>query len=162
MRRQARCLPSLSQLQKQQPSFSPPSRLPTKKGMRSRLRSAFLKGGLRHLDRDGIFYCPSCATWRRELWTRPNSGIDRIALSHHPRPLFRPTSTTPVRAISTTSPASTGKIVPHQFKELYDALSDVKDAALEQVSLSRLQLALRGLESEAPLIRVAGGWRCVW
>jgi hypothetical protein len=46
--------------------------------------------------------------------------------------------------------------VPPRLKELYDALSGVQDAAIEQVSITRLQLALRGLESEAPLIRIAG------
>ncbi|GAB1215719.1 hypothetical protein ATERTT37_004913 [Aspergillus terreus] len=45
--------------------------------------------------------------------------------------------------------------VPPRLRELYDALGQVKDVAPEQVNLSRLQLALRGLESEAPLIRVA-------
>ena len=49
--------------------------------------------------------------------------------------------------------------MPPQFKELYNALSEVKDAAIEQVSLSRLSLALRGLESEEPLVRVAGELR---
>lgn len=46
--------------------------------------------------------------------------------------------------------------MPPRFKELHAALEEVKDAALEQVNLSRLQFALRGLESETPLIRVAG------
>jgi hypothetical protein len=45
--------------------------------------------------------------------------------------------------------------VPERFRELYEALNRVRDAAPEQVNISRLQLALRGLESEVPLIRVA-------
>lgn len=51
-----------------------------------------------------------------------------------------------------------GRQVPPRVRELYDALSQVNNVATEQVNLSRLQLALRGLESEVPLIRVAGGF----
>ncbi|KAJ5272489.1 hypothetical protein N7478_007614 [Penicillium angulare] len=57
------------------------------------------------------------------------------------------------RSLTTSTAISS---VPPRFKELHDALSGVKDAAIQQVSVSRLQLALRGLESEKPLIRVAG------
>lgn len=45
--------------------------------------------------------------------------------------------------------------MPDRFRELYEALDEVKNTAPEQLSLSRLQLALRGLESETPLIRIA-------
>lgn len=37
-------------------------------------------------------------------------------------------------------------------------LSSVGKHAAGQISVSRLQLALRGLESEEPLVRVAGMW----
>lgn len=46
--------------------------------------------------------------------------------------------------------------VPPRFRELHAALNRVGDVATDRVDLSRLQLALRGLESEEPLIRVAG------
>lgn len=49
-----------------------------------------------------------------------------------------------------------GKNVPPRFRELYAALNRVGDVAPERVNLSRLQLALRGLEVEEPLVRVAG------
>lgn len=46
--------------------------------------------------------------------------------------------------------------VPKQeFRELYDVLKEVKEVASEHISLSRLQLAQRGLESEEPVIRIA-------
>ena len=49
-----------------------------------------------------------------------------------------------------------GKNIPPRFRELYAALNRVGDVAPERVNLSRLQLALRGLEVEEPLVRVAG------
>ena len=103
-----------------------------------------------------IFYCPSCATWRR-LSTRVGVNYhlrgERSNTTH--RPLNLATIAAP-RPLSTSNYISAGKAVPPRFKELYGALEGVRDATIEQVSLSRLQLALRGLESEAPLIRVAG------
>lgn len=47
------------------------------------------------------------------------------------------------------------KNVPARYKQLYEALGDVRKKASAQVSLSRLQLALQGLESETPITRVA-------
>ncbi|KAJ5089096.1 hypothetical protein N7532_007780 [Penicillium argentinense] len=71
------------------------------------------------------------------------------------RRLLDPASGSHIRSFTTSPAINPGKTVPPQFKELYDALSGVRDASIEQVSVSRLQLALRGLESEAPLVRVA-------
>ncbi|KAJ5494915.1 hypothetical protein N7539_000031 [Penicillium diatomitis] len=119
-----------------------------------KVRGSLQRSLFRSWDNAGVFFCPSCSTWRRELATRarvkentaaPRRGI--YALQNTPAPLHRRFTTSPT--------ITAGKYVPAQFKELYDALSEVKDAAIEQVSLSRLSLALRGLESEAPLIRVA-------
>ncbi|OXV06301.1 hypothetical protein Egran_05930 [Elaphomyces granulatus] len=46
--------------------------------------------------------------------------------------------------------------VPRQeFRALHDLLEEVRDVASEHISLSRLQLAQRGLESEEPVIRIA-------
>lgn len=124
--------------------------------MAPRLRSALAKSLSRPLDSSAVFYCPSCAIWRT-LSTRANTS----------RSIAKPdTSTRVARAQNTitgsaprtftTSSVITAKSVPPRFKELHAALEGVKDAALEQVNLSRLQFALRGLESETPLIRVAG------
>jgi hypothetical protein len=46
--------------------------------------------------------------------------------------------------------------IPPQNKELHDALSTLSGAAEQYVNLSRLQLALRGLEAENAVTRVAG------
>ncbi|KAF9891243.1 hypothetical protein FE257_004807 [Aspergillus nanangensis] len=94
-----------------------------------------------------VFYCPSCAIWRRTLTTR-HSSISSEG--------YRPSSAwTPNRPITTSSVVHGSRHVPSRLRELYEALSKVQDVATEQVNLSRLQLALRGLESETPLIRVA-------
>lgn len=118
--------------------------------MAPRLRTA-LNGISRPLDISSVFYCPSCAIWRRSLSTR---NIDKTNTIRRARPL----NTITVfgsRGFSNSS-VITAKSVPSRFKELHAALKGIENAALEQVNLSRLQLALRGLESEAPLIRVAG------
>lgn len=60
------------------------------------------------------------------------------------------------QTFTTSSAINAGKNVPPRFKELYAALNRVGDVATDRVNLSRLQLALRGLESEEPLVRVAG------
>ncbi|CAG8118704.1 unnamed protein product [Penicillium salamii] len=117
--------------------------------MAPRLRNAL--GLSRQLDVSAVFYCPSCAIWRRTLSTR---NLDKTnTLRRNARP--QNTITAPSPRAFTSSTVITAKSVPPRFKELHAALEGVKDASLEQVNLSRLQLALRGLETEAPLIRVA-------
>ncbi|KAJ5912755.1 hypothetical protein N7504_001638 [Penicillium tannophilum] len=116
--------------------------------MPARLRGTLQRSIARPLDSAGIFYCQSCTTWRRALSTR--ASLNKIAPARRSDRLI--SSITPSRPITTSTAVST---VPPRFKELHDALSGIKDAAIEQVSVSRLQLALRGLESETPLIRIA-------
>lgn len=119
--------------------------------MAPRLRNA-LSGLSRPLDVSAVFYCPSCAIWRRAVSTRnfdKTNSLRRSARAHNTITASAP------RGFNSSS-VITAKSVPPRFKELHAALEGVKDASLEQVNLSRLQLALRGLESEAPLVRVAG------
>lgn len=128
--------------------------------MPARLRSALPRSLARSVDGPGVFYCPSCATWRRALSTRANAsantGVVKFdTLRRTARLLGLPLSGA-FRSFTTSSAITAGKTVPPRFKELYDALSGIQGAAIEQVSISRLQLALRGLESDAPLIRIAG------
>lgn len=47
------------------------------------------------------------------------------------------------------------KSLPPRYKPLYEALGNLKKKASAQVNLSRLQLALQGLESESPATRIA-------
>ncbi|KAL4896011.1 hypothetical protein BDV59DRAFT_171831 [Aspergillus ambiguus] len=116
--------------------------------MPPKLRGGSLSRSLsRARDSSGaVFYCPSCAIWRRTLTTRQ---------SRIPSDGTRLSSWTSNRSLATSSVVHGSRHVPPRLRELYDALSQVKDVATEQVNLSRLQLALRGLESETPLIRVA-------
>jgi hypothetical protein len=124
--------------------------------MAPRLRSALTKSLSGQLDSSAVFYCPSCAIWRRTLSTRAHTSrsIDKPDTSRRVTRAHNTIESAP--RTFTTSSIITAKSVPPRFKELHAALEGVKDAALEQVNLSRLQFALRGLESETPLIRVAG------
>lgn len=133
--------------------------------MPSRLRSALSKSLSRPLDTGSAYRCPSCAPRRRTLTTRTgiNANVDKFNRarqgSRQNARLLESTSAEKPRSFTTSPAINPGKTVPPRFKELYDSLSGVNDAAIEQVSISRLQLALRGLESEEPLIRIAGELR---
>ena len=47
------------------------------------------------------------------------------------------------------------KEIPPAFAQLHHALENVKKKGARYVNLSRLELALRGLESDRPTIRIA-------
>ncbi|KAJ5222051.1 uncharacterized protein N7469_010938 [Penicillium citrinum] len=130
--------------------------------MPSRLRSTLSRSlSRRPLDTGGAYRCPSCAPRRRTLVTRTgvSANVDKFDRarqgSRQGSGLLESTSAGNTRSFTTSPAINPGKTVPPRFKELYDSLSGVNDAAIEQVSISRLQLALRGLESEVPLIRIA-------
>jgi len=122
------------------------------------LRGSLPRSLSRPLDSGGVFYCPSCSTWRRTISTRRKTyrpGTSTSTSGIIPR--GRDGDLNAQRQTFTTSSAiNAGKNVPPRFKELYAALNRVGDVATDRVNLSRLQLALRGLESEEPLVRVAG------
>jgi hypothetical protein len=132
--------------------------------------------------------CPSCASTQqhRALSTRRNNHHDAVSsprlraevqsqaqlqnLKSHPQSLAS-------SKLFSTAPSTihTARHVPPRLRELYESLAHIPSVAPEQVNISRLQLALRGLESEDPLIRVAGrfysfhpskfwfllAWRCL-
>lgn len=104
----------------------------------------------------GLFYCPSCATCRRRARRSPNasasvsSGI--LARQREPPAPSIPGYGQFTTSTSTSTATST---VPPRFRELHAALNRVGETATDRLDLSRLQLALRGLEVEEPLIRVA-------
>lgn len=154
-------MPSPTALNSRKPLFlhhRPISRTRPQPPMPSRLRSALPRSLSRPLDPGGAYYCPSCTPCRRTLatHTRINTNGDKFDRARRGRRQLESSSVTNPRLFTTSPAINPGKTVPPRFKELYDALGGVKDAAIEQVSISRLQLALRGLESEAPLIRIAG------
>lgn len=124
------------------------------------LRGSLPKSLSRPLDSGGVFYCPSCSTWRRTISTRrktyrPSTGTSTSGIIPRGR---NGELNTQRHQFTTSSAINAGKDVPPRFKELYAALNRVGDVAADRVNLSRLQLALRGLESEEPLVRVAGGF----
>jgi hypothetical protein len=121
---------------------------PSHPSMPPKLRGSLTKS-LSHAGVNGaVFYCPSCTTWRRTLSTR-RSGIASSRLEANRLSFL---SSRPI----TTSSVVHARHVPPRLRELYEALNQIQGVATEQVNISRLQLALRGLESEAPIIRVAG------
>lgn len=125
--------------------------------MPPKLRSSISKSLSRPSDNGLIFYCPSCSIWRRNLATRPRGNLTpRRDQQHLPSSPLIPSVNVCRRQLATPSLVSSRKNVPERFRGLYEALNRVRDATPEQVNISRLQLALRGLESEVPLIRVAG------
>ncbi|KAK5949642.1 hypothetical protein OHC33_009239 [Knufia fluminis] len=86
------------------------------------------------------FLCPSCSSQR----------VPYPAHSPRKRPrLERHASTLSTTAINGT------RQVPQRNLPLYEALTEVKAKASGHVNLSRLQLALQGLESERPVTRIA-------
>ena len=87
-----------------------------------------------------LLYSPSCAK------RQPNSTGEFSNTSHSCRYASTLTSST---AINGTKP------IPPRYRSLYAALTDVRKTASAQLNLSRLQLALQGLESESPPTRVA-------
>ncbi|ETI24502.1 hypothetical protein G647_03871 [Cladophialophora carrionii CBS 160.54] len=97
---------------------------------------------------DTFFFCPSCTTWRT---SRPLRIRRTASTSTSTSPSARRSAST-----LTSTTAVNGRIpIPPRYKPLYDALVGVQKRASAQVNLSRLQLALQGLESDTPVTRVA-------
>lgn len=121
-----------------------------------------------------VFYCPSCSTWRRRMVStaatsnsyRTRNGGLRHVFHNSSNTDTTTTTTTTVRRYFSSSAArlnvlagadvNINKNVPARFRELYAALKELEDVAADHISLSRLQLAQRGLESEEHVVRVAG------
>ena len=117
--------------------------------------------------RGGVFYCPSCTTWRRSLSLFQGPATTTKTSTTRRRPSHRPREETssilssrhgpgPGHRYATSSAVNITRNVPPRFKELHSALDGVGEAAATHVNLSRLHLAQRGLESERPVIRIAG------
>lgn len=92
-------------------------------------------------SRIAFLYCPKCSLWR----SRPPPHHRSLLLNQK-----RVAST----LISTTAVNAT-KIIPERNKHLHQALNELAKKASAYVSLGRLRLALQGLESAHPTIRIA-------
>ncbi|KAF2816301.1 uncharacterized protein BDZ99DRAFT_133273 [Mytilinidion resinicola] len=101
----------------------------------------------------GLFFCPSCSAWRFS-WplatprTRARPQLHAFRAPAHLRHASSLASTTAINA-----PLD----VPPRFQELHQALDGLGKAAAaaNYVNISRLQLALRGLEGGDAVVRVA-------
>ncbi|KAI9830351.1 MAG: hypothetical protein M1819_005732 [Sarea resinae] len=97
------------------------------------------------VKKGGAFYCPSCALWR---------------LSRAPRLAIKSAARSPARSRQASTLASSTAVNAHRdiplgTQELHHELAFLKTKAANYVNLSRLQLALRGLEARDPTVRVA-------
>lgn len=101
-----------------------------------------LQGRSRELDSlvRRNFLCPSCSTLR----FNPVSDAPRKR-----RRIERYASTASSTAINGRQP------IPPQNEALHEALTQVKNKASAHLNLSRLQLAIQGLESQRPTTRIA-------
>ncbi|KAL2372660.1 hypothetical protein BDBG_01245 [Blastomyces gilchristii SLH14081] len=99
---------------------------------------------------EAVFFCPSCSIWRYSL---PSLTTRRRNRTFNPRrSRFTSTFAAQYRAAHTVNIT---RNIPERFQGLYSALNGVHDTAANHVNSSRLQLALRGLETTRPVIRLA-------
>ncbi|KAK4949610.1 hypothetical protein LTR66_014022 [Elasticomyces elasticus] len=86
------------------------------------------------------YVCPSCQ------------------LARTPRPIARPAKRVKLEQFNSTSShtaVNATKAIPARYKPLYAALTDIQRTASAHVNVSRLRLALQGLETENPTVRIA-------
>ncbi|PGH16312.1 hypothetical protein AJ79_01854 [Helicocarpus griseus UAMH5409] len=99
--------------------------------------------------KEALFFCPSCSIWRRHRPSPRHRNLNLLrGSSGRPASTFACPSTT-------SSTVNVTKNVPERLRELYTALNGVHVVAANHVNSSRLQLALRGLETDRPVIRVS-------
>lgn len=116
-----------------------------------------------------VFYCPSCSTWRRRMvstaatsnsYRTRNGGFRHVFHNNNNADtttiVRRYLNSSTARFNGAAAAANINKNVPARFRELHAALKELEDVAADHISLSRLQLAQRGLESEEHVVRVAG------
>lgn len=110
------------------------------------------------------FVCASCS-FRRALSTRAGTAPKRV---HPPRLLdlrvstFLARSPTCKRYATTTSSVTSVNVprsTPPAFRKLDQALAALEKEAAVYVNTSQLRLALRGLESEDAITRIASMFR---
>ncbi|KAF2140113.1 uncharacterized protein K452DRAFT_230804 [Aplosporella prunicola CBS 121167] len=97
-----------------------------------------------------LFFCPSCSLWRLgdapSCLSAPAAARTRAQFFARRRHAATLASRTAINA-----PVD----VPPRLKELHQTLDALKGPAANYVNLSRLQLALRGLETTDPVVRIA-------
>lgn len=93
------------------------------------------------------YVCPTCCFQKATNTLRRPKKPDLRSFAPARRAASTITSVTAVNAKTA---------VPHAFRELHDALNVLQREAAVYTNLSQLQLALRGLESENGVTRIAG------
>ncbi|OJD11508.1 hypothetical protein ACJ73_09524 [Blastomyces percursus] len=99
---------------------------------------------------EAFFFCPSCSIWRCSLSSLTTRRRNRVLNPRRAR--FASTFASQSTATHTVNIT---RNIPERFQALYSALNGVHDTAANHVNTSRLQLALRGLETTRPVIRIA-------
>ena len=99
------------------------------------------------LQSQSAYVCPSCSLRNaiepvRNAWR----ATHRLPLSTR-----RKAST-----ITSVTAVNAKKDIPHAFQPLYEALVTLQSEAAVYSNLSQIRLALRGLESENAITRIAG------
>lgn len=103
------------------------------------------------------FICPSC---RHKKSISTYNGIDGSYNARKSRgfqPQRRSASTTP-----SVTAVNVKREIPSTYQELYGALKTLESDAGVYVNTSQLQLALRGLEAENAITRIAGEHSCIF
>ena len=98
----------------------------------------------------GLKYCPACSIWRISSPQAAQHNAAQSTLSPSVSRSRRSSTVASTTAINAT------RDLPPNLRELHEALSELRSKAANYVDLSRLQLALRGLETRDAVIRVAG------
>ncbi|KAK8238660.1 hypothetical protein HDK77DRAFT_274840 [Phyllosticta capitalensis] len=98
------------------------------------------------------YVCPSCSLWRLgSSLSRPSLAARRAQLASSLQHNRRNNGSTLASRTAINAPLEG----PARLKELHQALDALKSDATTYINLSRLQLALRSLERNDPVVRVA-------
>ncbi|KAL8635383.1 MAG: hypothetical protein Q9228_007120, partial [Teloschistes exilis] len=104
-------------------------------------------GSLTFRKPSSAYVCPNCIV-RHAL----RRARQRQVSTHR----FQPWARRSVSTISSVTAVNVKKDLPPAFRGLYDALGVLQREAAVYANLSQIQLALRGLESENGITRIAG------
>lgn len=99
------------------------------------------------------YVCPSCHF---------KNATNRLRRPRKPGPRLSAPARRPASTITTVTAVNAKIAIPPAFRELHDALSVLQREAAVYTNLSQLQLALRGLESENGVTRIAGMSVVLW
>ncbi|KAI4173438.1 MAG: hypothetical protein LQ343_002971 [Gyalolechia ehrenbergii] len=98
------------------------------------------------LHATNAYICPSC---------RARNVFNRIPRPRNSRLQAYPSTRRAASTITSVTAVNAKKDIPPAFQALHDALSGLQQEAAIYTNLSQLQLALRGLESENGVTRIA-------